>query len=52
VRDLAELLELKPFKVVADILELGQFRHAGEVINFETAAAIAKKHGFLAEKAI
>jgi translation initiation factor IF-2 len=50
VRELAELLGLKPFKVVADVLELGVFKHADEIIDFSTAAAIAQKHGFVAKK--
>lgn len=50
VRELAELLGLKPFKVVADVMELGLFKHANEMIDFSTAAAIAKKHGFVAER--
>jgi translation initiation factor IF-2 len=50
VKDLAGLLGLKPFKVVADVLELGTFKHADELIDFATAASIARKHGFAAEK--
>ncbi len=50
VKELAELLGLKPFKVVADVLELGIFKHAEEFIDFPTAATIAQKHGFVAEK--
>ena len=50
VRELAELLGLKPFKVVATLMELRLFKHADELINFATAANIARKHGFLAER--
>ena len=50
VKDLAELLGLKPFKVVADVLELRIFKHADDFIDFSTAAMIAQKHGFVAEK--
>ena len=50
VKDLAELLDLKPFKVVADVLHLGQFKHADELIEFSTAAIIAQKHGYMAER--
>jgi hypothetical protein len=39
VKDLAELLGLKSFKVVSDVLVLGQFKHADEVIDFSTAAS-------------
>ena len=47
---LAALLEVKSFKVVADILELGQFKHSNELVDFETAAQIARKRGIIAEK--
>ena len=50
VKELAGLLGLKPFKVVADVLELGLFKHADGLIDFATATAIATKHGFVTEK--
>jgi translation initiation factor IF-2 len=50
VKELAELLGLRPFRVVADLLELGIFKHADELIDFSTAATIAKKHGYVAER--
>ena len=50
VKELAKLLGLKPFKVVAGVLELGMFKHAGELIDFPTAATIATKHGYVAER--
>jgi hypothetical protein len=46
VRELAEAMKLKPFKVVADLMELKIFKHSDEMIDFETAAKIAQKHGF------
>jgi translation initiation factor IF-2 len=52
LKALAELLGLKPFKVVADVMELGVFKHADEVIDFSTAAAVAQKHGLVAEELI
>ncbi len=50
VRELAEMLELKPFKVVAELLELRIFKHADEMVDFSTAAIIANKHGSIAER--
>ena len=50
MKELAELLGLKPFKVVAGVLELGMFKHADELIDFSTAATIATKHGYVAER--
>jgi hypothetical protein len=49
VRDLAGALELKPFKVVADLMELGLFKSPEDTVDFETASIIARKHGFQAE---
>ena len=50
VKELAKLLGLKPFKVVAGVLELGIFKNADELIDFSTAATIASKHGYVAER--
>jgi hypothetical protein len=50
IRDLAELLGVKPFKVVAKVLKVGIFKHADEFIDFSTAAKIAQQHGFIVEK--
>src|SRR5207248_3767264 len=46
VKELAEQLGLKPFRVVAELMELRIFRHADELVDFATAARIAHKHGF------
>ncbi len=50
VRDLANALHLKPFKVVAELIEMKLFKSAGDLIDFKTASAIARKHGFTPEK--
>ncbi len=50
VRDLASALRLKPFKVVADLMELGLFKPPDETIDFETAANVARRHGYRAER--
>ncbi len=50
IRELAELLGVKPFKVVAQVLELRMFKHADEFIDFSTAAKLAQRHGFVVEK--
>ena len=50
IRDLAELLGAKPFKVVAEVLELRIFKHADDFIDFSTASKIAQRHGFIVEK--
>ena len=46
VRELAEAMKLKPFKVVADLMKSKIFKHSEEMIDFETAAKIAQNHGF------
>ncbi len=50
IRDLAELLGVKPFKVVAEVLELRIFKHADEFIDLSTASRIAQRHGFIVER--
>jgi len=50
VTELAELLGLKPFKVVADLLEMKVFKHANEFIDFRAAAAVASRRGFVVER--
>src|SRR3974390_1538076 len=50
VRELAELLCLKPFKVVAELLEMRIFKHSDECIDFSTAATIGSNHGFVVER--
>ena len=50
VQELAELLGVKPFKVVAELLQIRIFKHADEFINFATAAKIGNQHGFTVER--
>lgn len=51
VEDLAETLKVRPFKVVAKLLEMGQFKHANEAVDFDTASIIAREFGCRAERA-
>jgi translation initiation factor IF-2 len=50
VRDLASAIGVKPFKIVADLLALEQFKNADEEVDFATASIIARKHGCRAER--
>ena len=50
IQELAELLDVKPFKLVAELLEIRIFKHADELIDFSTAARIANQHGFVVER--
>ena len=48
VQDLAAALKLKSFKVVADLLQLRQFKTPDDLIDFKTAALIARWHDYIA----
>jgi hypothetical protein len=50
VRDLANALAQRPFRIIADLMEFGQFRNVTSMVGFETAARIASKYGYKAEK--
>ena len=50
VSELAELVELKPFKVVGQLMEQRIFKHTDEFIDFATAARIGNKLGFVVER--
>ena len=50
VRDLASAIGAKPFKIVADLLALKQFKNADEEVDFQTASIIAGKHGYRAQR--
>ena len=50
VRDLAGAIGLKPFQVVADLIEIKQFKRPDEEIDFDIASLIARKHGYRAER--
>ncbi|HVR36663.1 MAG TPA: translation initiation factor IF-2, partial [Methylomirabilota bacterium] len=46
VRDLAEQLKQKPFKVIADLMELGVFATVNQAIDESIAQRISAKYGF------
>jgi hypothetical protein len=50
VRDLASAIHVKPFKVIADLMELRIFTFPDDTVDFETAAIVAQKHGYRAER--
>ncbi len=50
VKDLADAMRLKPFQVVADLMEMKLFKVPTDTVNFETASKIARKHGFVPRK--
>ena len=46
VRDLAERLAQKPFKIIADLMEMGVFANVNQMIDEPTAQRICAKYGF------
>ncbi len=50
VRDLASSIHVKPFKLVAELMELKLFKSPDDSVDFDTASLIARKHGYRAEK--
>jgi hypothetical protein len=50
VADLATLLKQKPFKIIADLMELGVFANVHETIVFEAIAQVVRRYGYAAKK--
>ncbi len=50
VRDLASALGLKPFRLIADLMQLKLFKTVDDTVDFETASLIARKHGYRPER--
>ena len=46
VRDFALQLELKPFKLISELMELGIFASMNQTIEESVALELAKRHGF------
>ncbi len=50
VTELARLLNVKPFKLVATLIRMKIFVQANEAIEFKTASAVVREYGFEAER--
>jgi hypothetical protein len=50
VYELARSMHLKPFKVVADLMEMRLFKTPDDTVDFETASIVASKHGYRARR--
>jgi hypothetical protein len=50
VKELAALLGQKPFKIIADALELGIFANVDQALGFDSIAHIAGKYGYTAKR--
>ncbi len=46
VRDLAERLKIKPFKLIADLMEMGVFANVNQSIDEPVAQKVCAKYGF------
>jgi Translation initiation factor IF-2, N-terminal region len=51
VRELAKVAGQKPFKIIADLMEIGIFSNVTQKIGFEAASRVLKKYGILAKRA-
>jgi hypothetical protein len=52
VGELAVALSQKPFRIVADLIEIGVFATLHHVIGFDAISRVMRKHGFTAKRAI
>lgn len=50
VGKLAELLGQKPSAIIADLMQLGVFAKASQVVSFEAISSVARKYGYAAKK--
>ena len=50
VRELAVLLGQKPFKIIADLMELGVFANVNQPLGFEVISQVASKYGYVAKR--
>jgi hypothetical protein len=51
VSQLAALLQKRPFVLIADLMQLGIFATVSQMLDFDTIAKVARKHGFVAKRA-
>lgn len=50
VADLAALMGVKPFKLIADLLQMGVFANPATSIDTDQIAGLCEKHGFIYER--
>ena len=51
VMELAKVAAQKPFRIIADLMEIGIFANVKQEIGFEAASRVLKKYGIIAKKA-
>lgn len=49
VRDFAVLIDVKPFRIISELMEMGIFASMNQVIDEAVAAKLAENHGYLLE---
>jgi hypothetical protein len=52
VMQVAKIAGQKPFKIIADLMEIGIFANVMQKIGYEAASRILKKYGIVARKAV
>ncbi len=53
VRQLAVLLNQKPFQIIGDLMQFGFFvTNTNKALGFEVISSIARKYGFIAKRAV
>jgi hypothetical protein len=52
VMELANIAGQKPFKIIADLMEIGIFANLKQRVAFEAASQVLKKYGITAKKAL
>ncbi|MHB8524318.1 MAG: translation initiation factor IF-2 N-terminal domain-containing protein [Limisphaerales bacterium] len=52
VRELAEVLKQKPFRIIADLMEIGVFATPHQQIAFDIIAQVVRRYGYAAKKAV
>jgi len=50
VGELAALLGQKPFKFIADLMEIGVFASVKQTLDFKTISKVARKYGYTAKR--
>jgi translation initiation factor IF-2 len=50
VKELAPLLAIKPFQVIADLMALQIFANINQTLELDTVAKLCEKHGFILER--
>jgi len=52
VAELAAALAQKPFRIIADLMEIGVFAQVKQQLDFETISRVLRKYGFTAKRAV